>query len=154
MIQRIQSIYLLAVIILISLFYFLPIASITIEQDMSVYHLSIKGLLPDVGEQKALIRVIPLFILISIIIATNLINLFLYKKRLLQIRLCIAVIVLLLGLQGLIYYYCMVSAHQLGGKISYSMIFVFPIIAGVLEYLAIRGIAKDEALVRSLDRLR
>jgi len=54
----------------------------------------------------------------------------------------------------LMFYYVSVSKHQIGGHASYSLIFVFPIISSILTYLAIRKIAKDEALVRSMDRLR
>lgn len=154
MIQRIQSVYILVVIILISLLYFLPFSSFTIEQDMSVYHLSIKGLIPDVGEQKSLLRVIPLLILIPSISLLTIFSIFIFKRRMLQIRLCIVNIVLLVGLQGFLFYFVSVASHQLGGKTSYSLIFVFPVISAVITYLAIRRIAKDEALVRSLDRLR
>jgi len=154
MIQRIQSVYLLAVVILISMFFFFPFASFLLEQDMSVFHISIKGLIPDAGEQKTLLKVIPLIILLIVIIVLTLVTIFLYKRRMFQIRFSIAIIVFLLGLQGLLYYYISVSSHMLGSKTSYSIIFVFPIISAILSYLAIRGIAKDEALIRSLDRLR
>ncbi len=154
MIQRLQSVYLLAVVILISMFFFFPFASFLLEQDMSVFHISIKGLIPDAGEQKTLLKVIPLIILLIVIIVLTLVTIFLYKRRMFQIRFSIAIIVFLLGLQGLLYYYICVSSHMLGSKTSYSIIFVFPIISAILSYLAIRGIAKDEALIRSLDRLR
>jgi len=154
MIQRLQSVYLLAVVILISMFFFFPFASFLLEQDMSVFHISIKGLIPDAGEQKTLLKVIPLIILLIVIVILTLVTIFLYKRRMFQIRFSIAIIVLLLGLQGLLYYYISVSSHMLGSKTSYSIIFVFPIISAILSYLAIRGIAKDEALIRSLDRLR
>ncbi len=154
MIQRLQTVYLLAAVILVSTFYLFPSASFIIDQDMTVYHLSIKGLIPDVGSQKPLLRVIPLIFLLSTIIVIFFATILLFKRRMLQIRLCIISIGLLVGLQGLLYYYVSVSAHQLGCKASYSIIFIFPIISAILSYLAIRRIAKDEALVRSSDRLR
>lgn len=154
MIQRTQTIYLLVATILISLYFFFPFASFILEQDMSVYHLSIKGLIPDVGDQKFLIRVIPLIIILSVIIATFLTSVLLYKRRMIQIRLCILNIILIIGFQCCLYYFTRVSSQILGSKASYTIIFIFPVICAIITYLAIRGIAKDEALVRSIDRLR
>jgi len=154
MIQRIQTIYLLIVAILIGILYFFPIASFVVEQDMSMYNLSVKGLIPDVAGAKPLFRALPLIIFISVIIITSTITIALYKRRMFQIRLCIINIILLLGLQIFMFYFVSVSKHQLGSSTSFSLIFVFPIISAVLNYLAIRRIAKDESLVRSMDRLR
>ena len=41
-----------------------------------------------------------------------------------------------------------------GAALSVKIALSFPIIALILDYLAIRNIGADEALVRSLDRLR
>ena len=154
MIQRIQSIYLLIAVILVGMLYFFPFASFVVEQDMSMYHISIKGLLPDISDAKPIFRVIPLIFIISTSILALLSAIMLFKRRMLQIRICIISILALLGLQGLMLYFISVSKHQLGAVSSFSIVFVFPIIAAILSYLAIRGIAKDEALVRSMDRLR
>jgi hypothetical protein len=154
MIQRIQTLYIIIAAILIGLFYFLPFASFIIEQDMSVYHLSIKGLVPDAIGSKQLFRAIPLICLTSIIILIYILTIGHFKKRMLQIRFCIVNIILLVSLQGLMYYYINVSSHQLGSHASYSIIFILPLVTAILTYLAIRGIAKDEAIVRSADRLR
>ena len=121
---------------------------------MSIYHISLKGLISDAAGSKPLFRVIPLICLVTVIMITSIATILLYKRRMLQIKLCIAIIVLSLGLEGLIYYYINVSAHQLGSRTSYGILFVFPIVSAILTYLSIRGIAKDEALVRSADRLR
>ncbi len=154
MIQRIQTVYLLVATILISLYFFFPFASYVLEQDMSVYHLSIRGLIPDVGGQKLLIRVITLIIIILVITVAYLSSILFYKRRMIQIRLCILNIILIIGFQCCLYYFTRVSAQLLGSKTSYGIIFIFPVICALLTYLAIRGIAKDEALVRSSDRLR
>jgi hypothetical protein len=39
-------------------------------------------------------------------------------------------------------------------QISFKISILFPIVAIILDYLAIRGIGKDEALIRSIDRIR
>ncbi len=154
MIQRIQSVYLLIAVVLVGVLYFFPFANFVVEQDMSMYHISIKGLLANTPDAKPIFSVIPLIIVISVTIIALIISIMLFKRRMFQIKICITSIILLLGLQGLIYYYISVSKQQLGAHISYTIVFVFPIIAAILTYLAIRKIAKDEALVRSADRLR
>lgn len=154
MIQRIQSLYLLIAALLVGVFYFLPFASFVIEQDMSIYHLSIKGLIPDAIGSKPIFHAIPLVIVITIIILTSIATIAFFKRRMLQIKLSIVNIVLLVGLQGLMLYFVSVSKHQLGTHTSYSLIFIFPLLSAILTYLAIRSIVKDEALVRSMDRLR
>lgn len=72
----------------------------------------------------------------------------------LQIRLSVINIVLLLGLEGLMFYYVSVIKNELEGNVSYNVLIVFPVVSAILVYLALRAIAKDEALVRSLNRLR
>ena len=87
-----------------------------------------------------------------------LIALFLFKNRMLQIRLCAVELVLLAGAEIFmaIYYYLsdrmfsQMEFHTQGFRIA----IIFPIIALILDYLALRAIFKDEALVRSLDRIR
>lgn len=154
MIQRIQTVYLLITSILIGIFFFLPFSSFVIDGDMSVFRLSIFGLIPDSAGAKVLFKAMPLIIMVTTIFVLNITTIFMFKRRMLQIRFCIANIALLLGFQGLMYYFVSVAKHQLGSQPSYSIIFVFPLVSAVLLYLSIRRIAKDEALVRSMDRLR
>jgi hypothetical protein len=105
-------------------------------------------------DAKPLFSAIPLIVLLTVTILIDVVTIILYKKRMLQIKLCILNIVLLLGLQGLLYYYISVTSHQLGFNPTYSLIFIFPTISAILTYLALRGVAKDEKLIRSMDRLR
>lgn len=84
----------------------------------------------------------------------SLATIFLYKKRILQMRLCsfdIILNVLTLLLTALDIY----LAHNKGDadiKLYWPVV-IMPINV-IFLYLAIRAIGKDEALVRSLDRLR
>jgi len=80
---------------------------------------------------------------------------FLYKKRMLQIRFSIFNIVLMIGF----YLYFGFIVYQLASveslhfqKVGIGII--MPVIAIILTILAIRRIGADEALVRSLNRLR
>lgn len=63
-------------------------------------------------------------------------------------------IILMLGYMGLNYYYIHNFSRQLEGVVSYQITAIFPFVAAVITYLAIRAIGKDEALIRSMDRIR
>lgn len=91
--------------------------------------------------------------LISSLLA--LVTVFLYKKRMLQIRLSIFNMVVMAGFY-LFFFFVLYQVYPvenlqfqrvgLGG--------IMPVIAIILNFLAIRKIGADEALVRSLNRLR
>ncbi len=154
MIQRIQSIYLLIAAFIIILAYFLPFATFNADADLPQYILRVKGFIQAGEESKIMFRVWPVAILLTISVLLSLVTIFLYKKRLLQIRLSIANIIFLLGSFGLALFYINDVKKMLKIEPHYDFSLILPIIAIILLYLAIRGIAKDEKLVRSLDRLR
>lgn len=84
-----------------------------------------------------------------------LLTIFLYKNRMLQIRLSIFNIVLMIGFYlffGFILYKVFSVDDLLFNKIGIGV--VMPVIAIILTILAIRKIGADEALVQSLNRLR
>ena len=77
-------------------------------------------------------------------------NVFLYKRRPLQARLC----TVLIGL-GLVYYVGVaVFQHTIGGQLVFTWPLAMPALAIVMWFMAYKGITKDEKLVRSLDRIR
>ena len=155
MIQRIQTVYLLLATIAMSLTLFLPLA--TIWQGGN--EIIIKAWFADgtVGFKAPL----PLYLGIILSVATALpfVTIFLYKKRMTQIRLCVSEIVLLLGSAAFIALYCYRMCDvlaELMQELNFTLGFaaLMPVVAIIPMVLAIRGIAKDEALVRSLDRIR
>ena len=155
MIQRIQTLYLLLAAVLMSLTLFLPLA--TIWQGGN--EIIIKAWFADgtVGFKAPL----PLYLGIILSVATALpfVTIFLYKKRMTQIRLCVSEIVLLLGSAAFIALYCYRMCDvlaELMQELNFTLGFaaLMPVVAIIPMVLAIRGIAKDEALVRSLDRIR
>lgn len=78
---------------------------------------------------------------------------FLYKKRFLQLRLCLVNIILMLGIIILV----SVQAYNItkpDGEWHLNLAFAFPIIGIILTWLALRGIVKDIALLKSYDRIR
>jgi hypothetical protein len=155
MLQRIQTVYLLAATVLMSLMLFLPLAEIAAEGS-GIYNVLSRGWYLSEGESaEPAMATWPVFILAFALTLLTLINIFLYRNRKLQLRICIYSIILAFGLIGLIYYYFVVGFRQLEDPI-YSLRFpmVLPAIFIILIYLAFRGIRKDEILIQSLDRIR
>jgi hypothetical protein len=156
MLQRIQTVYLLAAAVLMSLLLFLPLAEIAPE-GTGIYTATGKGwFLSAGGEPVELVMATwPVFILALTLALLPLINIFLYRNRKLQLRISVYSIILAFGLIGLIYYYFVIGFRQLDDPV-YALRFpiIVPVIYIVLTYLAFRGIRKDEMLVRSLDRIR
>lgn len=95
---------------------------------------------------------LPIMIFIGIIAALHLVAIALFKKRILQIRILAFSIILMLGLFGLFFYFVYFSFEEV--KVAFKIATALPVVAIILDWLAIRAIGKDEALVRSLDRIR
>ena len=125
MIQRIQSLYLIIAILLSTgfLFYTQQFENSSDIQSYGGYFLS------------------PLLTLIT---------LFLFKKMVLQARMCVLIMVFQISL---IDYYSYYLVNHIIFDTSYPSLGV-SIILVVFLFLARRSILKDEALVRSVDRIR
>ena len=147
MIQRIQTVYIFISALLIASLMKLKFADLSVNNEL--YTFVAKGIFS--GEE-LIFNGLAIFIFIPIISLLHFIVIFLYKKRILQIRILVFSSVLLLGLFGLFFYYTYAGIS--GAKVAFKIPVVFPIVAVILDYLAIRGIGKDEALVRSLNRIR
>ena len=133
---------------------FFPIAQMVGAAGGIIYELGFKGFLVQETGENAAFSTLPLSILISLCLLITVVTIFLYKRRMLQIRLSTFNIILLVGLQGLMFYYIKMAQKAVTADFSFTFFFVFPIVSAILVFLALRAIARDEALVRSLDRLR
>jgi len=153
MIQRIQSLYLLLSLTCTGLFYFFPFGSI-ITSDESVIPLLITGVSYTKNGETAFYSLLPLLIMMSLINLVSLTSIFLYKRRMLQIRFNVFNIIIQLGSVGMMFFYLCNAAKNLGVDYSTKILIVLPVVSAILTFLAIRAIAKDEALVRSISRLR
>lgn len=155
MIQRIQTLYLLGIVALMVAALFTPLAYFVAGTE--VYELFAFSLKPK-GATEAGQSTMYMGIIVALATLLPLVTIFLYKNRMLQIRLCAVELVLLAGAEIFmaIYYYLsnrmfsMMEFHTQGFRIA----IIFPIVALILDYLALRAIFKDEMLVRSLDRIR
>ncbi len=149
MIQRIQSLYILIATALIALSAFMPLLSfITTDGDCQFLA---SGILQG---DSIILRTIPLLILLIAAAVLNFTALISFKKRMLQIRFLVFSIVLHLCSYGLGAYYLLQIKNSIINVTTKSIAMTFPFIAAILLYLAIRSIGKDEALVKSLDRIR
>jgi len=131
MIQRIQTVFLLVSAILLTCMFYNPFISAGDESLQYTDFLTIRVLL-----------------ILTVIIGY--LNIFMYRKRVLQIRFCIYNCLVLLGLQGFIAYYILTSETD----VVFSLTAAFPAIAAILTYMALRYIARDEAVVKAAERLR
>jgi hypothetical protein len=155
MIQRIQSLYLLIATILTGSLFFLSMADMAGMENL--YKLTWIGIyqIEADGVAQLLMPAWALSILTVLTTAVSFFTIFLFKKRLIQIRLCALNLGLLLGLSGMIYYMAKNGAKEIGvSEVSFNWPLVLPLVAMVFIFLAIRFIGRDEALVRSMDRIR
>lgn len=147
MIQRIQTVYLLiSTLILVSLFV-LPIAEIAKDGSICLFNSS--GIIQDgiVKQSGILISVLLGFIILMQGYAISR-----FKNRKQQINIIYVAIIGLLALLSTFAYFTYVVNG--GAQISFKISAIFPLIAIILDYMAIRAIGKDEALIRSIDRIR
>lgn len=102
----------------------------------------------------SLLSTIPLFILLIGTIAVDLLTFVSYKRRILQIRLISFSMMLKIGFYGLAAFYILQINEAADFAMTAKATVTFPIIACILSFLAMRGVMKDEALIKSLDRIR
>lgn len=153
MIQRIQTLYLFIAFVLMLLLFFFPLAEIFSGEEQ-LYIFRFDGLYYS-SHETVYIQTIPPIILLSVIVAINFISIFLYKRRITQMRISFINMILMLGYAGLVYFYIREFSDTLDSEfVTYKLFDAFPFVAAIFTYLAIRAIGRDEALIRSIDRIR
>ncbi len=163
--QRIQTVYLLVTFVLTLLMFFLPLSHFMdggMEYVYTGVGLKHVVLSPDASVSSTTFDFysIPLALLLVLILVVNVIGIGLYKNRVFQIRFNIFNCILNLGVYALfaLFVWTTRAGFETEGMeltgLSYGIALTFPLVNIVLTYLAIRAIGKDEALVRSYDRLR
>ncbi len=150
MIQRIQTLYLLAVAALGIALIWLPVVQFVTPEgaaELQIWELSALGGVPLQGLWGLLVATV-------LIPALALVDIFLYKKRILQARLNIFTVMLCLGYYGVLAIYIWQAKLALGVDWHVLPWAAFPLVCMVLTLMATRRILKDEALVRAADRIR
>lgn len=146
MIQRIQTLYLLAIVALGIALIWLPVAEL-ITNEFHVYELSAFAKVPLKGIWGLAVTTI-------LIPALAFVDIFLYRKRVLQARLNIFLAILCLGYYGILFVYIWFAKMNFAVEWHLSFWACIPLICFVLTLGATRRILKDEALVRAADRIR
>lgn len=156
MIQRVQSIWLLLTTLTLICVLFFPIVSNHANGEVfSIYTNSFHREFNSTSGSGYSLSLFPLLLMISNVILALLpfINIFFYKNRTLQKRMCVVIMVLLAGFN----FWVLQSAQEIPGglkDVSVSVGAFLPILAIIWCFLAFRGIRNDERLIRSADRLR
>ncbi|MDD2584290.1 MAG: DUF4293 domain-containing protein [Bacteroidales bacterium] len=131
MIQRIQTLFLLAATgLLFSMFF----SDMAYNSSETIKYTNITALL----------------IMLIVTCTISFVTIFLYRHRVIQIRLTILNSLIMLGLQGWVMWLFFSRPEDF----AFSITAVFPIVAAILTFTAMRYIARDEAMVRSTSRLR
>lgn len=151
MIQRVQSLYLLLVAVLMAVTFFSPLLGLK-STDLSTLVMYSEGIF----SAEKLIK--PTWGVISIAgmgALVAFINIFLFKKRKLQIKVGFITSFLIVFFYITLFTYFYVYTNQNGLELNSAYYgVILPVIALILNFLAIRKIKSDEKLVRSLDRIR
>lgn len=152
MLQRIQTVYLLITFVLTVLMYFIPIGGVFVSSTAELHEITLLGMdMPDGTHSYAW----GMLLLSILILLVNIIGIGLYKNRIFQMRFNVLNILFYVSIYIFYFFFAWLCKEKLGGgEFVYKLPVVFPLINIVLTYLAIRAIGKDEALVRSLDRIR
>lgn len=150
MIQRIQTLYLLAVVALGVALIWLPVVQLVTPEEaaeLQIWELTALGGAPLQGLWGLLVTTILIPVL-------ALVDIFLFKKRLVQARLNIFTIMLCLGYYGVLAIYIWLAKMSMGVDWHILPWASIPLVNLVLTLMATRRILKDEALVRAADRIR
>lgn len=151
MLQRIQTVYLLLTAVCAMLCLCLPVGHFH-QAGLPVADLYNLWLAPaGAARDFAPWALFPLLLLTAV---SSLVAVFLYRRRMLQVRLTVFGGLLLIGYYAVLTLFVFRFRAALDADFTISWTAAFPAVGLILEYLAFRGIMKDELIVRSLDRLR
>lgn len=152
MIQRVQSVWLFLASLTIFLLLLLPIVSNQVNG--SEFWIMVTGLYQKTNETAIKVESFkPLYISSVAVGLICFISIFAFRNRTVQKRIIMVVMVLIISLSYWIFNY----TQKIPGGIasaSYGIGAFLPVLAVLFCALALRGIRKDEQLLRSADRLR
>ena len=156
MIQRIQTVFLIVTVILMGIMLFTPLATIVDAYD--TYYILRADSFSRVteGQNVSELVVWPLFILIIILTVLPLTTIFLFKKRLLQMRFCIFESILNVLFYVLFFYELKGITNQMDEAITSYNVYILPLplVAIIFNLLAWKRIGQDEMLIKSLNSNR
>ncbi len=184
MIQRIQTLHLLAATLLVAVMLFVPLAWFgDYGRTVTMYAFDVRSeqqtgaegagepvealaapaaAAVPVAEETLFSDPMPPYLGILLVLAALLpfVTIFLFRRRLLQIRLCAVEMVLLVGalVMEAVYYFRLKALFAdlaaTAAHASLKLPMIFPLLALFFVFLASRAIFRDEMLVRAADRIR
>lgn len=170
MIQRIQTLFLLLVVVLSLLLLWLPVyefpeitpAAQSVSENLTTNGAATTTPLEGVNGGAPVLKVKAYQITDNTLLAIingaigvlSIVAIFLFRHRNLQLRICNVVLLLLCIMVGFLFFLADTMGTNLEQRFSYQYGAYFPLLQLVFTFLASRGIRKDEELVRSADRLR
>ena len=164
MIQRIQTLYLLLIVIAATVLLWLPVLSFTSAEDAELQRYATLTAMKGIEEQVvvdspdapalSLQGTWGLAVTTILIAVLALVDIFLYNKRILQARWNIFLACLCVGYYGVLWMFAWFGKMNLGLSWHIMPAAGVPLVCLVLTLMATRAILKDEALVRAADRLR
>lgn len=149
MIQRIQTVYLLISVALLTTMMFLTLGTFVSADNVLT---EMTSLALTQGGSVVSNRPWALFAELAVADAVVFVTIFLYKKRMLQIRLATFAAIILVGWYATLFIFIYIMKDE--AAFSYSWHDILPLVAILADWMAIRAIGADEVLVRSYDRLR
>ena len=158
MLQRLQTLYLAIVAIACILLFFFPLANYydEIQGNYKFFLYGIQSMDPEPKVAFSSFFTIPLIFLVVVSFIFTVSTIFLYKKRLLQIRICtFNVLTNIVLIMVIFFFYATRIKTMTLIEPDYNYVgMVLPLISLAFLVLSSRAIRKDEALVKSADRLR
>lgn len=156
MIQRIQSVYLGLVFIIVAVFSFLPL--VIFKSGEHVFYMNIfrfEGI-ENLAFADMLPNIWPIPILTALLGVLAGVSIFRYKNRSQQLKINMLNMLINFGLLISVFLYAdsVAQLNEVSDKIIYDIGAYFPIVTVLLLILANRSIRKDEKLVKAADRLR
>ena len=150
MIQRIQTLYLLIVTVLLIVAMCIPVGSFTYA-DGTASEFTNLGVYLQSGCDSSPWGMFAILLLSAII---SFATIFLFKNRMLQIRMTIFNSILLIGYYLTFLAFMFVLKKDLSATFQISWALCLPLISIILNWLAVRAIGRDEVMVKAADRLR
>jgi hypothetical protein len=162
MIQRIQTLYLFLVVALGITLCFVPVLQLDTPEEAAIQRMwevsaiGMEDVMPVDDAPAVQLQGLAGLLVISVLIPLlALIDIFLFKKRILQARLNIFTVCLCAGYYGVLAIYIWLAKETIPDVQWHIMPWaILPLICLVLTLMATRAILKDEALVRAADRIR
>lgn len=151
MIQRIQSVYLLVVTVLLIIAACSPVGQFVAADDVTTHVFKPLGVTMADGIFQSTWGLFGILLLSAII---DFCTIFLFKNRMLQVRMTVFSTILLVGYYIAFLVFVYILKDDLAASFRIEWTLCLPLISIILNYLAFRAILRDEVMVRAADRLR